>query len=46
MWKQKFIKLQSTGDKTKEEKFEGWEEDVVGPDNFKVISKIGSGSFG
>lgn len=30
-------------DKKKEEeaKFEGWEEDSVGPDNFRVLSKLG-----
>ena len=35
-------------DKKKEEeaKFEGWEEDSVGPDNFRVLSKLGQGSFG
>ena len=26
--------------------FEGWEEDEVGPDHFKVIAKLGQGSFG
>ena len=25
---------------------EGWEEDSVGPDNFRVIAKLGQGSFG
>lgn len=34
-------------DKQKEEKaFEGWEEDSVGPANFRVLSKLGQGSFG
>jgi len=27
-------------------KMEGWEEDSVGPDNFRVIAKLGQGSFG
>lgn len=50
-WKQKFLKLQIAGDKhdkQKEEaaKMEGWEEDSVGPDNFRVLSKLGQGSFG
>jgi serine/threonine protein kinase len=25
---------------------EGWEEDEVGPEHFKIMSKLGSGSFG
>lgn len=25
---------------------EGWEEDEVGPDHFKVMAKLGQGSFG
>lgn len=26
--------------------FDGWEEDEVGPEHFKIISKLGQGSFG
>ena len=26
--------------------FDGWEEDSVGPEHFKIISKLGQGSFG
>ena len=35
-------------DKKKEEeaKMQGMEEDSVGPDNFRVLSKLGQGSFG
>ena len=35
-------------DKKKEEeaKMQGFEEDSVGPDNFRVLSKLGQGSFG
>ena len=33
-------------EKRPENKFEGWEEDEVGPENFHVISKLGQGSFG
>lgn len=47
-WKQKFIKLWEAGDKfdkLKEEeerkRFEGWEEDQVGPEHFKIMSKLG-----
>lgn len=43
------MKLQLAGeefDKKKEEEgkkgaFDGWEEDSVGPDNFRVLSKLG-----
>jgi len=52
-WKQKFIKLWVAGekfDKIREEeekkRFEGWEEDCVGPEHFKIMSKLGQGSFG
>ena len=51
-WKQKFIKLRVAGDDKKKEEEEkmhvdGWEEaDEVGPNDFKIISKLGQGSFG
>ena len=28
------------------QQMDGWEEDSVGPDNFRVIAKLGQGSFG
>lgn len=46
------MNLQTAGDKFFKQKqelaklLEGWEEESVGPDNFKVISKLGQGSFG
>ena len=46
-WKQKFIKLRVAGDDKKKEEEEkmhvdGWEEaDEVGPNDFKIISKLG-----
>lgn len=52
-WKQKFIKVWFEGDKydvQKEEeekkKAEGWEEDEVGPEHFKIGAKLGQGTFG
>jgi len=47
-WKQKFVKLWEEGDKhdlrrEEEEKnaLEGWEEDEVGPEHFRIGAKLG-----
>lgn len=53
MWKQKFIRIRQWGDefdkkmKEEEEKaLEGYEEDSVGPEHFRIGAKLGQGSFG
>lgn len=54
MWKQKFIRIWMAGDefdkkrKEEEEKMalEGYEEDSVGPEHFRIGAKLGQGSFG
>lgn len=53
MWKQKFVKLWEEGDKLEKQKeeelkqlTEGWEEDSVGPEHFRIGAKLGQGSFG
>ena len=52
-WKQKFVKLWLAGDKLDKQReeeqkrqLEGWEEDNVGPENFRIGAKLGQGSFG
>ena len=52
-WKEKFLHIQELGDKADQKKeaeekkmLEGFEEDTVGPDNFRVTAKLGQGSFG
>ena len=53
MWKQKFIRIRQWGDefdkkmKEEEEKaLEGYEEDSVGPEHFRIGAKLGQGSIG
>jgi len=52
-WKKKFVKLWQDGDKMdqkrsveEQNRLEGWEEDEVGPEHFKIGAKLGQGSFG
>jgi hypothetical protein len=39
-------KLEQLREEEEKKMFEGWEEDEVGPNHFKIIAKLGQGSFG
>jgi serine/threonine protein kinase len=52
-WKQKFVKIWQEGDKydkkqeeEERKKLEGFEEEEVGPEHFRIGAKLGQGSFG
>jgi len=45
-WKQKFVKIWQEGEKKDKNKVEGFDEEAVGPEHFRIGAKLGQGSFG
>ena len=45
-WKQKFIKIWQEGEKKDRNRVEGFDEEAVGPEHFRIGAKLGQGSFG